>query len=195
MKLLVITSVLLIASRADAGEGLPSRQFGVGFDGAEVDLGPGGASCYGVALLLAVGGGRFQLVGDAAFGDLEANGASGDLGWYARSSLGIRMFAATVSGERHGIFGHALEAGIGHASYFLEPTTVHRPTTHAGWTLLMGGAEDGHGLLMTMQVRLEASSRLDDMTALRAICRGPCPVDDAAAIDLTMGMVIGVSGW
>lgn len=184
-------------ARADrVDRGLAKHSLGLGFDLHGADLGPSGAGGFGVALLVAAGGGRFQLIGDAAIGDLNADGGGGrDLGFYARSSLGVRMLAATLSSGRDSGTALGVDAGVGSAHYFLDGINVHRPTIYAGWTLMMGGASDKHGLNITYQLRLDASPRLDDAMALRAICRGTCPNTDESIVDLTLSGVLGVSAW
>jgi hypothetical protein len=177
--------------------GLTRYAIGLAFDVSDVDLGSARATAMGGALCGAIGGGRFQLTADAAFGRMRRQIDGERIGFYARGTIGARVLMATLSSQGYMFNDLVLDAGIGIVDYLLDDgVAIHKPIAYAGWGLRMGYRErKGHGGGMMFDLRLAASPRIDDPAVERLVCNGTCMSPDAAAYDVTLVMMAGVTAW
>src|SRR5262249_42486887 len=152
--------------------GLSPRAFGVDAEGHDLDF--HGQDTIGVGLTTSfrIGGGRWQALGEVGVRRMIR------FGHYVRGRVRRRFLVCTLSTGGESSADFVLDAGVGgERDWIASVPALDRPSAFAGWGMLLRFSDHR---AIDFVLRLSASPRLDDESALRVICRGTCPTTDLA---------------
>ena len=196
MRSLLVTLAVLAAApaHADDGPAMPHRAVGLALDVQDVDLGNAKASTVGLDALAALGHGRLALIGELGAGGLMGTHPTTTLGAFGTVRIGGRVMLATFSPREASPFGVdlVLDAGLAGSLYWIDGAGfVKQPSVFFGWGAVLKGEHHA----VNLELRVAAAPKLDDATALGAICRGTCTASNDAPVDFTIAVLIGVMSW
>jgi hypothetical protein len=178
---------MVTPARAERLAGLSPRAFGVDAEGHDLDF--HGQDTIGVGLTTSfrIGGGRWQALGEVGIGRMIG------FGNYVLGRVGGRFLVSTLSTRGDYAADFVLDAGVGaERDWIASVPALDRPSAFVGWGMLLRFSDHR---AIDFVLRLSASPRLDDESALRVICHGTCPTTDLAPADLAFMLMIGGFAW
>jgi hypothetical protein len=194
------TFVLVVAclagpARADesAFVPVPSHTFGLGVIGHATYIAGLPQTGFGPSLELSLGGGRWQLFGEAALAYVSQQTWTSSaydshiIGWMGRAGGGLRWLARQYQMDETGAAELYLLAAAGTERFWWHTgAPMTRPDIDVGVAVQMRGLRPRFG--MRLEVRVSFAPDAREMAT--AVCRGTCPTtSDSPGAGFLTGMV------
>ncbi len=201
LRLLVLASLLAPAAASAERRAvvehppLPTWAIGLSFSGFAGSLGPVAVDGMGGTAELALGRGRWQLVGDVTVMRVTVTDRDAPelAGMREHVGLGIRYLARSIHLDRTGGVELVLEAGAGAEQYrWSGRGRLVRPDLDFGWSVRMRMFR--LPLSVSFGIRLAvAPAFAESGPVARIVCRGTCPTSAPRPLDFSFSPVLGVS--